>query len=666
MAPKCMPKLTGLSSSSSASASASSSRGRNANPFGPVDPNSYDDYDEAMQDGVELEEKGERFQFGPKAQRFYDQAGTLYTRAAHLAGANVQQRADALYNASRIHFLLATQFALPPENIQLLVEAIHTSQQAVTLAPSLPAASSSDGVLPNPFTLDTLTQLALSLQTLAESVEELGWPQGLQPPRTSTQNSAQAATPTALWQQALELLQHVADGQNVILQDQETADEAATESDAQPSKLPEGIEAGDEEPAYRSETGDVYGYTSSLVTPSSLMETLLSMLACFTSLIEAATAIEEVQTYSAAIEQIISRAQVVFADSEAPAASLLATSTNSTQASSEVAARWEEIQQSSLTSRVACLVKAANVGVNKTQISSELEAAWEAVNEWGSQLISPTPSPATNAAGRDARVATLCDVGEAGMNLCRLSLRLEPAEARIAAIWALATLSTKLFSQALAALDTSAAGGGSAAVLGQANTSTPTSRARCRILLALSTLSILRSHPAFESAGIAGAIGTRTKLIENARLYARKAITEIGLGWLLRSAPTQVSRSGVVPPPGGWESLSLESEATLHLLRALLYRVNVNGAAVDAGAKAVSEMRTELRNLVQHIVQLRQKPIQVGATPATVSIQLVEWLYLQGAKSFVNNVVDDNGRRVVQEEIAWWEKLFSDEMAVAQ
>ncbi|KAJ1032369.1 hypothetical protein NDA16_000396 [Ustilago loliicola] len=626
-----------------------------------------------MQDGVELEEKGERFQFGPKAQRFYVQAGTLYTRAAHLAGANVQQRADALYNASRIHFLLATQFALPPENVQLLVEAINTAQQAVVLAPPVPDASSSDGAsdgaLPNPFTLDTMTHLALSLQTLAEAVEELGWPQGLQPPRTSSQNSAQAATPTSLWQQALELLQQVADGQSFILQDQKTAGETATESDAQASDLPEDTEAGNQEPVNGSESGDVYGYTSSLVTPSSLMETLLSMLACFTSLIEAATAVEEVQTCSAAIEQIVNRAQSIAIDSGAAAASLPATSNSATQASSEVSARWEEVQRSSLASRVACLVKAINLGVETTQINGELEAAMQAVNEWGSQLIAPASSPATNVAGRernDAKVATLCDVGEAGMNLCRLSLRLEPAEAGVAAIWALATVSTKLFSQALAALDTSATGGGSAAVLGQANTSTPTSRARCRILLALSTLSILLSHPAFEATGITGAKGTRTKLIDNARLYARKAVTEIGLGWLLRPAPSQVSSSALVPSPGGWESLSLESEATLHLLRALLYRANVNGTVVDADVKAVTEMQTELRNLVLHIVQLRQKPIQVGATPAMASIQLAEWLYLQGAKSFVDNVVDDNGRNIVLDEIAWWENLFSDDLAVAQ
>lgn len=662
-----MPKVTSLSSASSAGASASSSRGRNANPFGPVDLNSYNDYDEAMQDGVELEEKGERFQFGPKAQRFYVQAGTLYTRAAHLAGANVQQRADALYNASRIHFLLATQFALPPENVQLLVEAINTAQHAVLLAPPLPDAGSLDGALPNPFSLDTMTHLALSLQTLAETVEELGWPQGLQPPQTSSQDTSQAPTSASLWQQALQLFQQVADGQNVILQDRKTVDEAPTEPNAQASESLEDTDAGNQESTNEEEAGDVYGYTSSLVTPSSLMETLLSMLACFTSLIEAATTLEEVQTCSAAIEQIVNRAQSIASDSEAAAANLPATSNSATQTSAEVTARWEEVQRCALTSRVACLVKAVNLGVEMIPINGEVEAAMQTVDEWATRLLAPAPSPTPNVGGRernDAKVATLCDVGEAGMNLCRLSLRLEPGEAAVAAIWTLATASTKLFSQALAALDTSAAGGGSAAVLGQANTSTPTSRARCRILLALSTLSLLRSHPAFEAAGIAGTKGTRSKLIDNARLYARKAVTEIGLNWLLRPAPKQVSKTGVVPPPGGWESLSLESEATLHLLRALLYRVNVNGTVGDTDGKAVAEMQTELGNLVQHVVQLRQKPIQVGAPSASASIQLAEWLYSQGAKSFVDNVVDDNGRNIVKDEIAWWEKLFTDEVAV--
>ena len=105
--------------------------------------------------------------------------------------------------------------------------------------------------------------------------------------------------------------------------------------------------------------------------------------------------------------------------------------------------------------------------------------------------------------------------------------------------------STKLFSQALAALDTSAGRGGSAPVLGQANTSTRTSRAPCRILLVLSALCILRSHPGFDAAGIAGAKGTRSKPIDNARLYARKAVTEMGLGWVLRRAPASSSCTAI-------------------------------------------------------------------------------------------------------------------------
>ncbi|TKY85296.1 hypothetical protein EX895_006376 [Sporisorium graminicola] len=661
MAPKRMPKVNSLSSSSQAGSSSSSSRGgRNANPFGPVDPTSYDDYDESMQDGVELEEKGERFQFGPKAQRFYVQAGTLYARAAQLAGANVERRADALYNASRIHFLLASQFALPPENLQSFVDAITTAQEATRLAPALPAAGSADGALPNPFTLDALTHLATSMQTLAEAVYELGWPQGLNAPPLSLQASNQAPTPTMLWKEALAIFEQVADGQYVILQDQKAAESTVEQPDELSAEAPIDTESDDGEMQTNGGGGDdVYGYTSSLVTPASLMETLLSMLACLTSLIEGASSMDAVQTYSTAFDQIALKAEALASDTGSTS-TLPATSNDAAQASSELAASWNEFQRSALATRVARLGKAIELGSEPSQISSELESVLQTVNDWATRLIA-SPAAAAAAAGpttgrRDAVVATLCDIGEAGQNACRLSLRLQPAESGVAAIWALATLSTKLFSQALAALDTSAAGGGSAAVLGQANTSTPTSRARCRILLALSSMSILRSHPAFEAAGIAGAKGTRTKLVDNARLYARKAVSEIGLGGLLRPAPAQPPRSAVLPPPGGWESLSLEAEATFHLLRTLLVRANVN--------TVTTETETELQNLVQHVIQLRQKPIQVGASPSSASTHLSEWLYKKGPKAFVDGIVDDNGRGIVQEELVWWEKLFSEQLGL--
>ncbi|EST10232.1 hypothetical protein PSEUBRA_000648 [Kalmanozyma brasiliensis GHG001] len=655
MAPKRMPKVTSLPSSSSNGGTASSSRGRNANPFGPVDPNSYNDYDEAMQDGVELEEKGERFQFGPKAQRFYIQAGTLYARAVSLAGNFVERRADALYNASRIHFLLATQFALPPENLKSLVEAITSSQEATGLAPPLPV----DGSLPNPFKLDTMTQLATSTQTLAEAVQELGWPQGLESSRSIAQGPQGSISSTLLWQQAMTIFQQVADGQHVILQDQKTTENAA-EPPVESSTEAAGTDADEDDMQSVNGGDDVYGYTSSLVTPASLMETLLSLLACLTSMIEAASAAGDVLTFNTAVDQVVARAQAVVTDAGSTA-SLPSTSNDAAQASSEVAARWQEVERSAFLARVASLSKAFELGSTPSQISSEVESTMQLANDWSSRLIA-SPSATKPSSGRkDAEVATLCDVGEACQNLCRLSLRLEPAEAGVAAIWALATSSSKLFSQALAALDTSAAGGGSVAVLGQANTSTPTSRARCRILLALSSLSIFRSHPGFEAAGIAGAKGTRGKLVDNARLYARKAVTEIGLGWILRPAPASASRSAALPPPGGWESLSLEAEAVFHLLRALLVRANVCAATADA--KASAEMATELHSLVQHIKQLRQRPIQIGATAGTTSAQLADWLFAQGAKSFVDGVVDDNGRNIVQEEIAWWEKLFSDQLA---
>ena len=656
-----MPKVTSLSSSSEAGASASTSRaGRNANPFHPVDPNSYNDYDQAMQDGVELEEKGERFQFGPKAQRFYFQAGMLYARAAQLAAGNSQRRADALYNTSRIHFLLASQFALPPDNLHSFVQAIATAQEAVRLAPPLSAADPVDASLPNPFTLDTMMHLATSLQTLAEAIQELGWPQGLQRPTLATQRSDQTTSPTLLWQEALAIFQQVADAQNIILHDQRVSDSA----DGQPTETPpepsNEVQIEESESQSASGADDVYGYTSSLVTPESLMGTLLSMLACLTSLIEAASTLEAIQAYSAAVDQIVSKAEALASETSSTV-DLPTTGNDAPSAAAELAASWDEVRRSALAIRIARLDKAIDLGPQSCGINGELELVMQTVSDWGARLTA-LPAAAAPAGGRrDALVAALCDVGEAGQNLCRLSLRLQPAETGVAAIWTLATSSTKLFSQALGALDTSRAGGGSAAVLGQANTSTPTSRARCRILLALSSLSILRSHPAFEAAGIAGAKGTRTKLVDNARLYARKAVTEIGLGWLLRPAPAQAARSAAIPPPGGWESLCLEAEATFHLLRALLVRSNVH-TAVDP--KPAAEFHAELQHLCQHIIQLRHRPIQIGPSPSSASTQLADWLYKQGAQSFVDTIVDDHGRNIVHEEIGSWERLFSEQLAL--
>lgn len=654
--------MTSLSASSLASVSLASGRSRTPNPFGLVDPNSYSDYDEAMQDGVELEEKGERFQFGPKAQRFYVQAGTLYDRAASLVGTNEERRADALYNASRIHFLLASQFALPPENLRLFVEATNAAQQAVRLAPPLSAARSQDGILPDPFTLDATTQLATSMQTMAEAVDELGWPQGLQPPRLPSHTAYGAPTPTSLWQEAASLFQQVADGQNVILQDQKVVDGTDAETAAPVTQTLKEEIPHNGELSSANGGGDVYGYTSSLVTPLSVMETGLSLLACYQSLVEASSTIEQVQTHSAAAQQLVTRAQSMVAEPEA-AAALPATSNDAAQSASEVAAKWEELRCSSLAARVTCISKAFDLGSEPARISDELETLMQSVYEWGSQLVALPAADEAGSAKRQMSVATLCDLGEAGQILCRLSLRMQPTTAANAAIWMLATLSTKLFSQALAALDTSAAGGGAAAVLGQANTSTPTSRARCRILLALSNLSIFRSHPVFEGAGIAGAQGTRTKLVDNARLYARKAVTEIGLGSVLRPAPAQAPRSVRAPPPGGWESMALESEATFHLLRALLVRCNVHTAAA-ADRQTVAEMETELFNLAQHIIELRQRPIQTGATPSSGSVELAGWLYGQGAKSFVDDIADENGRDIMQDELVWWEKLFSEHLGM--
>ena len=124
-----------------------------------------------------------------------------------------------------------------------------------------------------------------------------------------------------------------------------------------------------------------------------------------------------------------------------------------------------------------------------------------------------------------------------------------------------------------------------------------------------------------------------------------------------------------MPPPGGWESLWLESEAIFHLLRALLrallVRVKVN-ARVVADASSAAAMDKQLHDLAQHVVQLQQKPIQMGATPAASCIQLANGLYSQGTRTFVDSIVDENGRNLVGQEIEWWQELFTSQLAAGE
>lgn len=124
----------------------------------------YDTYDEAMDGGVEMEEKGERYGRSEKAQRFYERAVDLYRRAAAF-----EQKHDAVYNQARAVYKLAVSFYLAPADIERLEESIALYRVALTLE-AAPLVQ-----------IDTAYNLAQALTALANTTED----RELDPPKST-------------------------------------------------------------------------------------------------------------------------------------------------------------------------------------------------------------------------------------------------------------------------------------------------------------------------------------------------------------------------------------------------------------------------------------------------------------------------------------------------
>ncbi|ORY87415.1 hypothetical protein BCR35DRAFT_351319 [Leucosporidium creatinivorum] len=88
------------------------------------------DFDGWIEEGVQQEEQGERYQFGTKAQRHYTNAVIAFRCAASLNPTSF----DALYNSARITQQLASDHLAAPECYNALEEAVASYRQALTLA----------------------------------------------------------------------------------------------------------------------------------------------------------------------------------------------------------------------------------------------------------------------------------------------------------------------------------------------------------------------------------------------------------------------------------------------------------------------------------------------------------------------------------------------------
>ncbi|KAI8886068.1 hypothetical protein K501DRAFT_214526 [Backusella circina FSU 941] len=92
-------------------------------------------FDEFMEEAIQFEEQGERYQSGDRSQRNYERAVDMYTKAFELNSTD----ADCVYNWGRVLFLLVNflpSHVIPEEKLQKVDESIEKFRKALELQPN--------------------------------------------------------------------------------------------------------------------------------------------------------------------------------------------------------------------------------------------------------------------------------------------------------------------------------------------------------------------------------------------------------------------------------------------------------------------------------------------------------------------------------------------------
>ncbi|KAF9542648.1 hypothetical protein EC957_001782 [Mortierella hygrophila] len=110
-------------------------------------------WEEYMEEGVLLEEKGERYATGDKARRFYEKAGDMYNKACQLN----PEDSDCLYNFGRVLYILVDFSHDPCQKLALLNASIERFRNALIYDSENP---------------DTLFNLGQALQTHADVIQD--------------------------------------------------------------------------------------------------------------------------------------------------------------------------------------------------------------------------------------------------------------------------------------------------------------------------------------------------------------------------------------------------------------------------------------------------------------------------------------------------------------
>ncbi|UZJ57151.1 hypothetical protein CBS101457_006471 [Exobasidium rhododendri] len=525
-----------------------------------VSPNFYTDGETALEAGTELEEKAERFAIGWKAEKYYEKSLAMYRRALQLD----RKSQDAPYNCARVLFILATDFYTPPKSIEALQESASLYRQSLSL--TSPTESTDD--VPSAFYLDVQFNLAVTLLALADQYE---------------QSKEEEAARVNVINEAIMQFNSVINGQELVLHRQKMAQETDEESNEEaememPDAILQSAEEVDHDKQSRSE------YTTSLITPASALETLFNLHLSALALLDVVTDTSLIQGIVQLSRTSSQRAQaiyVAFPDGERRSPD------------NEWSENVASLRFATLDIRIAELSKTTTLGTGEwSHVEQSIRSTGEdAIREAGSLLLlqSSEEMDLSTTVGRSRHRTYSQHLEHLGDLLLTLSRSIlfyvrpcdddqlrESMTSLSQQAWALLGSSSKLFLAALHSLDTSsAAGAGTSAVLGAHNASTTATRRRCSLYTSLSVLSLLRSDARFYQSVPNLSEKTREQLLNNGRIYGRKAVTEVGLGWLLTgdsSSSSAASGSQYNFPHGGLDSLRGEVDAILTLLRALYLR----------------------------------------------------------------------------------------------
>ena len=538
-------------------------------------------FESCMDAGVDQDERGERFSVGAKAERHYVKALSLYQLAAQFRPSSV----DAWYNAARVQYVLGTQFHLPPDALVTLIESCRLYVEALERAP-MP----SDGI-PSASRLDVLSNGGYALQALAEFIDEWGTMEMDAACIITAERAGiklRTTLPTSLYMAAAMWFEQVIQGQELVLQQ---ALVSITDPNAAHMK---GPIIGDDR------DDDAAEYTTSLVSPSSLLESLCDEVNVYLAILP--------QTHdSHELESVLSMARTGLERAEQYVQSLPPGYGASQSPTNEWDEQIRSLDMAALGMQVMAMEQAAEWGA-WPQLA-DLEALETSIQERAAALLAePPPSQSLTAvrlgAEAEARVkryeenvSRLCDLGDYAHDLARLRIKLLASHVDAVSAehaWSLCTCASKCVRAAVAALETPGSASVARNLQGEktwvprdtqtthvapaTNTSTSVTRHRASMYMELSRISLTRCHDVLV-AKYAPAAEARGQLLDHARIYARKALADEGLAWIcqihqLPMQPGCVCGGALMHAPanGGSESLAQDANVLWQYVRALWMR----------------------------------------------------------------------------------------------